>query len=158
MANITSSKPLLRSAEETAGTLVRKPRPKGLRPVRTGLLPPKDEETGAEIASMGPITPLGQPITAGRAGRGIDNIASALEGLAAIFLTPGGPKQAERVPENTGFETPPLFPSEDTSATSSSVKGSGRPATTSAPVRFARRIGTHRKPGSLALMLSQRGE
>lgn len=68
-------------------------------------------------------TTLGQPITAGKTG--FDNIARALEGLATIFLTPGmGPKKAERVPENTGFETPPLFP-RTTQETDRSIFGTG---------------------------------
>ena len=53
---------------------------------------------------------LGQPV--GQIGR--DPIAMALEGLATLFLTPGAtsanPKAATKVPENTGFETPPIFP------------------------------------------------
>ena len=107
MANITSSKPLLRNAEEIAGNLVRKPRPKGLRPVRTGLLPPK-EETGAEIASMGPITPLGQPAQPG-APAGTTPLATPEEaaGAGAATLPPLDPailKAAEHTPEMAAFK------------------------------------------------------
>lgn len=106
MANITSSQPLLRNAEEIAGNLVRKPKPKAkLSPVRTGLLPPR-EETGAEIESMGPITPLGRP--AQTAQSGTTPMATPEEaGAPSGGLPPLDPKilaAAEQTPEMAAFK------------------------------------------------------
>jgi hypothetical protein len=93
-----------------------------LASIAAGVQVPLEGIMATFSAAMGEIqknvgVALGEPVGATRP----DPLARALEGMATLFLTPGAtsfnPQRAQRVPENTGFETPPIFPvakSEDT--------------------------------------------